>query len=604
MSVPKEKPKASPKVLVKNNWFIIKLLFKSYPLGVSLMALEKLRHSVFVFIEHTWLINYVLESVEYGRPFKNVLTAALTVVALIAITTILDTAAWNRFEPKVNLKARANLKNIIYEKAHQVDLEKFDNPEYYNDFVLTVEKADMIISRGLRLIYSVAESLGGFITTGVFFFTKDIYAFVIVLIASFVNLYFNLSRSKLWYKKSVEAQPKYRKADYTKRLFYLSDYAKELRLNPDLKDEAFVTYDESYDELISTLKFYDKKILFNGIFSDLLSFIIMDLILVLSLVYQASVLKSISYALVVVIINSAYRFRWDISRLIVTITNTAESCMYVDKIKAFLKEKEKIVSTENKSVDNEPKEITLKNVSFAYNETDGEILKDISLTVKPKEKIALVGYNGAGKTTLVKLLMRLYDPTSGVILQNGVDIKEFDVEKYRKSIGVIFQDFNIYSATLKENVVMDICDNTEDELIEKSLNLSGFGDKLSELKDGVQTILTTEFDDDGVNLSGGEAQKVAVSRAFFKKSGLIILDEPSSALDPIAEYNLNKYMLSAAKDSTVVFISHRLSTTRIADKIYMLENGRIIESGSHEQLLDQNGKYAQMWYAQASRYAD
>ena len=330
--------------------------------------------------------------------------------------------------------------------------------------------------------------------------------------------------------------------------------------------------------------------------------VLLDMLTLLILVYQASVLKTISYSLVIVMYNSMYRLRQSFNSIVLRIANSAECCMYIDKINHFLKTEPKIVSQKNIPVENKPCDITLDNVSFSYNDKDGQVLKNISLKIEKGEKIALVGYNGAGKTTLIKLIMRLYDISSGEIKMNGLNIKDYNIEQYRHNIGVIFQDFNVYAASVKENVVMDICDDVETEKIENVLNESGFSERLQSMKNGVNTQLTKEFDDDGINLSGGENQKIAIARSFYKNSKLIILDEPSSALDPIAEYNFNKYLLKAAKDCTVIFISHRLSTTRGADKIYMLEQGEIVEQGSHSELLKNDGKYAQMWRAQANKY--
>ena len=203
---------------------------------------------------------------------------------------------------------------------------------------------------------------------------------------------------------------------------------------------------------------------------------------------------------------------------------------------------------------------------------------------------------------MIKLIMRLYDPNEGEILLDGVNIKEYDVEEYRQKIGTVFQDFKIFAATVKENVLLDFAEKGEDIAVKEALQKSGFSERLENLSDGLHTQLTTEFEEDGVNLSGGEGQKLAVARVFYKDANLIILDEPSSALDPIAEYHLNHSMLTAAEKKSVVFISHRLSTTRIADRIYMLENGSIIEEGSHEKLLRLGGKYAQMWQVQAGQY--
>ena len=230
------------------------------------------------------------------------------------------------------------------------------------------------------------------------------------------------------------------------------------------------------------------------------------------------------------------------------------------------------------------------------------MISEISMSVKPGEKIALVGYNGAGKTTLVKLLMRLYDTTSGRILADGVDVKDYDLTSYRNSIGTVFQDFEIFAGTVRENVILDTVDHADDAKIRQALTDSGLLKRTESLPMKLDTPLTHEFSEQGVDLSGGERQKLAISRVFYQNASLMILDEPSSALDPIAEYQLNHAMIEATKDKTVIFISHRLSTTRLADRIFMLEEGHIVEEGTHDALLSQNGKYAEMWKAQAGAY--
>ena len=207
---------------------------------------------------------------------------------------------------------------------------------------------------------------------------------------------------------------------------------------------------------------------------------------------------------------------------------------------------------------------------------------------------------------MIKLLMRLYDPTSGTITYHNHNVATLCPRDYHKRIGVVFQDYQMFGANLAENVVMD--NMTKEELkeytpqITNALTAAGFAEKLSRLPDGLFTQVTTEFDKAGVDFSGGESQKVAISRAFYKQADILIMDEPSSALDPIAEYELNKAMETAAKGKTVFYISHRLSTTRDADRIIMLERGRIIEEGTHAELLARKGKYAEMWNAQAGKY--
>ena len=261
--------------------------------------------------------------------------------------------------------------------------------------------------------------------------------------------------------------------------------------------------------------------------------------------------------------------------------------------------------------------IELKNVTFAYSSTESTDEKDgdeskenppknslegIDLTIHKGEKIAIVGYNGAGKTTLTKLLMRLYDPTEGEILYNGRNLKEYDIASLRARIGTVFQDYKIFASTIAENVLGDECTEEKRNTVTDALTKATFREKLDSLEKGMDTELTKEFYEDGVNLSGGESQKVAIARIFAKPYDLVIMDEPSSALDPIAEYELNHTILEYAQDKTVVFISHRLSTTRMADRILMFADGKLMEWGSHDELMAQNGRYAEMFKLQAEKY--
>lgn len=274
--------------------------------------------------------------------------------------------------------------------------------------------------------------------------------------------------------------------------------------------------------------------------------------------------------------------------------------LYIDSFNNFMNIQPKIERQQGKRIKNKHGTIELKNVSFSYPGENKNSLNNINLTIKPYEKIAIVGYNGAGKSTLTKLLMKFYEASEGNIYYDGVDIKEYDTNEYRNNCGAVFQDYKIFAGTVAENVVMDFAKNSEK--INESLVNSGLDNKLSDLKDGINTQLTKEFYEDGTNLSGGEEQKLAISRIFYKDCGIIILDEPSSALDPISEYRLNKTILSLSEHKTVIFISHRLSTTCMADRILMMENGEIIEEGSHEELINNNGKYAEMFNLQAEKY--
>ena len=214
----------------------------------------------------------------------------------------------------------------------------------------------------------------------------------------------------------------------------------------------------------------------------------------------------------------------------------------------------------------------------------------------------MVVWNGAGKTTIIKLLLRLYDPSAGTIYYNGKDIREYNLKAYRELFATTFQDFQLFGMTVKENVLMGRHYDNEDALVEDALKKAGVYDKIMTLKDGLDAIMTKEFDEEGAVLSGGESQKLAVARTFVKDAPMKIFDEPSSALDPIAEYELFKNIMSEGSDHTMLFISHRLSSVKNCDKVFMLEKGRLIEEGTHAQLIADNGSYAQMYKKQAMNY--
>ena len=597
------KQKQSFRQVIDNNLFILKICFSASPIYIITYIFDVIRNQVLIFCEHTYGIGFVLESVEFGRPFRDVAIFIIVLFFLILAGMIYGAFAQELFAKKGLPKIKQKVKCMLYEKAQELDLECYDNPKYYNEFVLAVSEADKQVDSMLDFLNKVFYGLTVFITTGAFFLAKDSISIFFVVLSFSTSFVFMQIINKINYNIRLEKNPSERKRAYVNRVFYLNDYAKELRLNPDVSNKLFKKFKEANDEIYAIDKANAKrKFTITFIKDYVCNDFISDVLYITYLVYKTVVLHAISFSSVVILFNSFGRLKSSLRMLTEVYPHASETSLYVDKIRNFLDYKPEIVSEKKLDVPKEPKEIEFRNVSFSYKEEEGNIINNLSITIQPYEKIALVGYNGAGKTTLIKLLMRLYDTKSGIILLDGVDIKDYDVKQYRNYIGTVFQDYKIYAATLSENVLMDNVEVIKADEIRKALEQSGFEERLSSLKNGLDTPLTTEFEDNGVDLSGGEAQKIAISRVFYKESGLIILDEPSSALDPIAEYQLNHSMLEATENKTVIFISHRLSTTRLADKIFMLENGNIIEDGSHDELLKLNGKYAEMWRVQAGQY--
>lgn len=244
--------------------------------------------------------------------------------------------------------------------------------------------------------------------------------------------------------------------------------------------------------------------------------------------------------------------------------------------------------------------IEFRNVSFRYPGTKELVLDHVSLKIEPSEKIAVVGKNGSGKTTLVKLLCRLYEPEEGEILWNGKNIREYDLKEWQKIFAIVFQDYSLLSLTLGQNVAASV--QYEAERAKEVLQLAGFGERLNKLKKGLETVVYPEYEQDGVSFSGGEEQKIAIARAIYKGGQICILDEPTAALDPVSESRVYESFDEIVKGKTAVYISHRLSSCKFSDRIFVLDNGKIAESGTHEALLSQNGLYAQLWQAQAQYY--
>ncbi|MBO4697160.1 MAG: ABC transporter ATP-binding protein [Lachnospiraceae bacterium] len=595
------------KKVLSNQLFLWKLCFRTCPAYMIYFLYDGFRYQGVIFLEHVLGIRYVLHCAEYGEPFSKAFLYIGIIFLLNLLQIIPDGLFIHGWTYRSKPKLYKALKEQMFQKASELDLNCYDDPDYYNDFVLAVAESESSIDRFLTMCNRIVQALTILFTTGVFYLMTDAVGILFVLASFVLRFFISKVLNKLNYKVRIRTNPLVRKRNYVSRVFYLNDFAKELRLHPAVGDRLEEEFAEANDEIVKEQKKVGGKrsaLLFSN--GYLAADFIMDGIYISYLVFRAAVLHVIDYSNAVVLFNRTGSLRRGMADLADIFPMAQENSLYVDKIRAFLAYMPKTVNETGEKVPEEGSGIRLDHVSFRYREDAEDTLKDISLTVKPGEKIAIVGYNGAGKTTLIKLLMRLYDPSEGTISYHDRDIRAYRTEDYRRRIGVVFQDYQLYAASLAENVVMESV--PAEDLIRKgdrvrsSLKRAGFGERLESLPHGIETQVTREFDQEGINFSGGESQKIAISRAFYKNADILVMDEPSSALDPIAEYELNKAMHSAAKGKTVFYISHRLSTTRDADRILMLEKGRIVEEGTHESLLRKNGKYAAMWRVQAGRY--
>jgi ATP-binding cassette subfamily B protein len=416
------------------------------------------------------------------------------------------------------------------------------------------------------------------------------------------NFVFNRKLSHIDYARNKDMAPHNRRIAYINRVMYLPEYAKEMRLT-----DVFSLMKRQYHEAITGLsdvtKKYTKRAMVLHWMYVMFTFTFIFEGLLIYGAYRTLVSNSMSLAELAVITSMMVSTTWILIGFTESLTSLFKNGLFIEYLRTFLEYKEKIPEdSEGLDPGKEIKSIEFRDVSFSYK--DKEVLSHLNMEFRGGKTYALVGHNGAGKTTLIKLLLRFYDPTSGEILLNGRNIREYDLKKYRALFATAFQDHRMFSMSVMDNVVMgeEIPENEKEQRVCEALKLSGAYDKVMTLPKGIQTTLTHEFDDEGAVLSGGEFQKIVVARAFVKECPFKIFDEPSSALDPIAEATLFDNIYDTCADHTLVFISHRLSSVQNADWVYLLSGGTVKEAGTHHMLMEQKGLYADMYSKQAKNY--
>lgn len=544
------------------------------------------------------LLKYIIDVVTEGTGYERILYVLIFFVLFVVITNLCVTTFYEFSLPKQREKLYFSMYKTIYKKAAKMDYEAYDNPEYYNDLVLAMTSMNERANGVLANTQDIITNIVGVLTIGAVIVSIDPVCLIFIFLCVAIMTPIGRLIAKVNVDRTEAMTPLDRKNLYFSRVFYLQDYAKELRLSGAGK-MVENRYNQNILDRITTISPYLRRQWQLYFFQESLPMtLLIYLGITLFMGYKAIVTKEVGMGDFAATFNGAA----SISNSVFAITSWfaisfRENGLYVEKFKRFMNAKEKIINGTDKTVYEKPVTIKFENVSFKYPGTEKYVLKNINLEISPYKKIALVGYNGAGKTTLTNLLLRLYDVTDGRITIDGKDIRNWNIKTYHENFAAVFQDFSLFGATLGENVSMN--DSPDEENVRTALGKATFN---KELPKGTDSMLLREFDDNGVSLSGGEAQKIAVARAFYKDCPFAILDEPSANLDPVAEYSLNQSMSKAADDKTVIFISHRLSTTVMADEIYMLENGEMIEKGSHEELMELDGKYAYMFRLQAEKY--
>lgn len=583
--------------VLSNNVFMLRKIAKLTPVYIVFTIMLGLSGGAANSL--TTIFSYKLFD-ELDDPEVTFMSAAFYIVLILAFNIALYlfyAVYFQRIQPEIDKKLHFRMHRELFRHAEKMDLACFDDPKFYNDYVWAMDESKARAKQILDDTGEVIKHVFTLATLITLMMSIDVTVGVILVVGAALNMALERVWDKLIFKRNEKTKPYNRKKSYVNRVYHLADYAKELRIS-DAGDNLQSTYADSVSRIIKEEVEAGKKIYFVTVIQTVLNYAVQygPMAILLYRLYDGTAHLGGFVASLDVI----WSIQWSMYDLGQKLMKLPDNAQYVEKYKKFLAYEPKIVGGDVKATPLETLEF--KNVTFSYPGVDSKSLDRVSFKINKGEKVAIVGYNGAGKTTLTKLAMRLYDPSTGEILYNGRDLRDYDIPSLRARIGAVFQDYRIFAATVAENVLCRECESDDRGTVTDALRRATFGSTLGKLEGGIDTQLTKEFYDSGINLSGGESQKVAIARIFARPYDLLIMDEPSSALDPSAEYELNHTILDHSRDRTVIFISHRLSTTRMADRILMFAGGSLIEEGSHDELMERGGKYAEMFSLQAEKY--
>ena len=542
---------------------------------------------------------YAVWALYQENVLKHVLIVVLVYLAVHCIHSVTNNYLTQVKYPIWNETIKQSFSKEIYVQYQSLATNIVQDPKFYDSYKKALDESDMRTETVLNMIQSALGNV--FSAVGIISVIASM-NWILVLLAVVpvcTSALINLKIVKMRYQYDMSRVKPNRMAEYIVRLFYQPEYREEIRIHENtlLKKHYYDAIDEANSQTKTQMPRIVLLSTSGASLFSLLNYGIPMIVLGWQVFQGITTVGEFSTGVIGVSNMSSCLFGiWCI------IPEIREQSLYIENLRTFLsieKEKDGIHKLESKMHD-----IILQNVHFHYStNTAREVTDGISLHIKKGEKIAFVGENGAGKTTLIKLIEGLYRPTEGKILIDGISIEQLDKQSLRNSIAAVMQKPVHYSFTIAENILLREVQSDEDrKRVKQVLEESGLWDRVSKLPKEMDSVLGKEFDEDGIELSGGESQKLAIARALYENAGVLILDEPANSLDPLAEAEMYDRMFAAGKDRTMILISHRLYSTRKADRICYIENGKVIEEGTHTELMRINGKYAQMYTLQASLY--
>lgn len=599
--MPKYKGRVKMAVL-KNNLFMLAYVWKYKKSMLFFKLLIASLGATYTFID-IYFIKWMFDALD-SKETVVFLFSIIGFAGLIHLFIGFANSMYNNLlQPKLSLSVSEKINDEMIDKAQSIDLACYENAEFFDKYTRALSETNQRVNGVLNTFSGIISAILNITVIVSLIATIDIIFVIFGLLASFIVFTQGLIFNKISFKENQEKTPFNRQQGYVRRVIYQTEYAKEVKLYQPITLLFKDLFRKGKNGLIDiTEKYGNKKTVLSCIFAIIqLAF---ESILPWIFIAIRTFAGIITIGDAAAIFNATNQLPYALNSLFNVIPQMHQHSLYIDNLREILNYQSQIENS--KSQIDIPKhfdKISFDDVSFSYFGSENNVLKNVSFNFSQNQKIAIVGTNGSGKTTLIKLLTRLYDPIKGKITVDGRDIKQFDVHKYRQMFGLCFQDYRIYAMTIKENILMrKSVDERDIEKIENVLKQVGLYEKIRSLPNYLDTMLTREFDNSGVFLSGGETQKLVLARALVSDAQVLVLDEPSSALDPIAEYEINKIILETVKDKTVILISHRLSSTVDADMIYYMKDGIISEQGNHSALIALNGEYANMFNIQAKKY--
>jgi len=565
--------------------------------GIALVLIQSLLP-----LAGLYLMKMVVDALTVHQPISFRRVAFLIALsAAIALLDILCTSIADIIRESQSRVITDHMYDILHAKSVEVDLEYYEKSSYYDTLHRAQQESSTRPNRILNDLLQVARN-GFSVLTMVGLIISIHWSIAIFLIVTAIpGLWVQLKHAGRTYSWEREQTPLERQSWYFSWLLTCDSHAKEIRLFN--LGSIFVERFRGLREQLGMerLDLLRRRLISEGTADAVTTVTAFAAYAVTA--YQ-TIQGIITVGDLVMFYQAIQRARAYVHQLLSSMASLYENNLFLSNVYEFLDLKPKVTEPIHPKLVPCPMRvgIAFQHVSFQYPGGTRRVLHDINLTIRPGEHIALVGENGAGKTTLIKLLCRLYDVTEGSITFDGIELRDFSLGDLRREISVIFQDYARYNLTVRENIWFgNIHLAREDPGIFEAARQAGAHDVIASLKNGYETILGRWFEN-GEELSIGEWQKIALARAFLRQAQLIVLDEPTSFMDARAEYELFERFHQLTKDRTAILISHRLSTVRMADSIYFLENGSIVESGTHDQLVYRAGKYANLFERQAQNY--